>query len=922
MSVLSGLYTLIITPLELLFEVIFTIANRIIGNEGLSIIFLSLAVNFLVLPLYKRADELQAEERDIQAKMASVIKHIKKTFKGDERFFMLQEYYRINHYKPIYALKSSVSLLLQIPFFIAAYNLLSGMQSLNGMSFGFIRDLGQEDTLFMIGSFPVNVLPILMTLINIISGVIYTKGHPLKAKIQVYGLAAVFLVLLYHSPAGLVFYWLLNNIFSLVKNIFYKLKNPKKVLSIVLAIAGTVLLITTAIRTDLDARQKILLATGAVLLGLPLISEVFKKKKEKPMAAAKDTAGFFAGTVLMALITGLLIPSNVINASIEEFIDVTYLYNPALYIVTSMLVSLGCWVLWVGVFYFFANDSLKPLFCKTIWIICGVSVIDYMLFGTNLGTLSSTLQYEKTPTFSLSQYLINFAVVISVAIVCCFIYLKFQKIIKLILTVAILAVFFIGYYQLIGIWGSFDSFKQNYSTPSETLSIPLSKDGNNVIVLMLDRAMGTQVPYILNEKPELKEQFDGFTYYPNTISYGAYTNFGVPAVYGGYEYTPAKMNERSSESLASKQNEALKVMPVLFSENDYNITIFDPSYAGYNWIPDLSIYDDYPEFSCYNSMGQFSIFNSDNYDNSSNEISIRIQELRNRNLFCFSLMKIAPVIMQESLYDNGLYNEACSKTANSEVLSASSLVQSRYGLSKSIGYDANFIDSYSVLYNLPNITEIKDDSDNYFLMMSNDTTHSECLLQEPDYVPAIKVDNTAYDVDMISRYTVNGKTMKMNTEQQVIHYHVNMASFLMLGKWFDYLRENGVYDNTRIIIVADHGRNLGQFDVTCNDSDMEFFMPLMLVKDFNATGFTTSEEFMTNGDTPVLATSGLIDNPINPFTGNPLTSDAKNGPQTVMLSYEWNIRNNNGNTFLPGSWFTFTGGDPHNPDNWVYIGDY
>ena len=51
MNILSALYTLVISPLELLFEVIFTIANRIIGNEGLSIIFLSLAVNFLVLPL-------------------------------------------------------------------------------------------------------------------------------------------------------------------------------------------------------------------------------------------------------------------------------------------------------------------------------------------------------------------------------------------------------------------------------------------------------------------------------------------------------------------------------------------------------------------------------------------------------------------------------------------------------------------------------------------------------------------------------------------------------------------------------------------------------------------------------------------------------------------------------------------------------
>ena len=107
MLFLSMLYTLIISPLELLFEVIFEVANKIIGNAGLSIIFLSLAVNFLVLPLYKRADELQAEERDIQAKMAPRIKQIKSSFQGDERFMMLQEYYRINHYKPIYALKSS-----------------------------------------------------------------------------------------------------------------------------------------------------------------------------------------------------------------------------------------------------------------------------------------------------------------------------------------------------------------------------------------------------------------------------------------------------------------------------------------------------------------------------------------------------------------------------------------------------------------------------------------------------------------------------------------------------------------------------------------------------------------------------------------------------------------------------------------------
>ena len=205
MPILSILYTFILYPLELLFEVVFVIAERITGSAGPAIIILSLVINLLVLPLYKRADELQAEERDIQARMAPRLKRIKKISKGDERFFLIREYYRINHYKPVYALKSSISLLLQIPFFIAAYNLLSGMKSLQGMSFGFISDLGREDASFMIGNFPVNILPILMTLINIVSGIIYTKGHPLKAKIQVYGLAAVFMVLLYHSPSGLVF---------------------------------------------------------------------------------------------------------------------------------------------------------------------------------------------------------------------------------------------------------------------------------------------------------------------------------------------------------------------------------------------------------------------------------------------------------------------------------------------------------------------------------------------------------------------------------------------------------------------------------------------------------------------------------------------------------------------------------------------
>ena len=131
---------------------------------------------------------------------------------------MLQTYYRQNHYKPTDAFKGSVSLLLEIPFFIAAYRFLSGLSAIRGVSFGAIADLGSPDALIQLGAFSINLLPFLMTAVNLISSAIFTKGYPLKTKIQLYGMALFFLVLLYKSPSGLVLYWTLNNVFSLGKN--------------------------------------------------------------------------------------------------------------------------------------------------------------------------------------------------------------------------------------------------------------------------------------------------------------------------------------------------------------------------------------------------------------------------------------------------------------------------------------------------------------------------------------------------------------------------------------------------------------------------------------------------------------------------------------------------------------------------------
>ena len=142
-------------------------------------------------------------------------------------------------------------------------------------------------------------------------------------------------------------------------------------------------------------------------------------------------------------------------------------------------------------------------------------------------------------------------------------------------------------------------------------------------------------------------------------------------------------------------------------------------------------------------------------------------------------------------------------------------------------------------------------------------------------------------------------------------YCVNIATFIALAKWFDYLKKEGVYNNTRIILVADHGFPLRQFEdlIHPNYLDIEGFNPLLMVKDFDSNEpFTTNNQFMTNADVPTLAMKGIIENPVNPFTGLPLSDERKNkGKLYVVDSANWSIYKNNGTTFdvgYDGRWWS------------------
>ena len=885
------LYSFFLTPIQMIFELIYSLAYRSMGSDpGLAIIALSLAMNLLVLPLYRRADAMQEEERVLEAKLHDGVAHIKKTFHGDERTMILQTYYRQNNYSPLYVLRSAVSLLLEIPFFIAAYRFLSELSLLQGVSFGPISDLGKPDGLLSFGDVSINILPVIMTVINLISTYIFTKGYPLKTKIQLYGMAVFFLVFLYDSPAGLVFYWTLNNLFSLVKTIFYKLKNPKKVLRVFMLCVGVCAIAGGAVDycvNDIFERFLFLMGIGLVLLA-PFTVALVKSKMKPPKFKKPEVEYepnkklFLGGAVFLTVLAGILIPSSVINASPQEFIIVGSDLHPIWYVVGTFLTSAGLFILWMSVFYWLFSPKAKVIFERLIVMACSAGTATYLFFGNHHGTLSSELVYDGGISYTVWQMLLNLAVIIAVSKLFLIMTKKKVKLTQGVLVTATLAVLVMSGINIAGIMSSVSQVDMKSLTLTENQpKLTLSKDGKNVVVLMLDRAMGEYVPYIMQEYPELKEDFEGFTYYSDVVSFGGYTNFGVPAMFGGYEYTPAELNKRDTEKLQTKHDESLKVMPVLFDENGYKTTVCDPPYAGYKQIPDLTIYDDYPEIDRYITQG--TVLSPDKKP--------LIIPNRQRNFFCYSIVKMLPTCIQPAIYDEGVYHQLNSVFST-------------------------FEKSYDVLKNMSDITVVNNDNDKCFVMMDNETTHNFVSFNDDDFMeysskkelkPArtIKLEGT-------------GRELKLNTVMQQAHYETNVAAFKRLAEWFKSLKESGVYDNTRIVLCSDHGRGTQQIsdlmidstaydeDVEVRYGDVEFYFPLLMVKDFNSKEYKTSDEFMTNADVPALATDGLIESPKNPFTGKTLDSSAKENPDnlTVIASAEWDVFKNNGTTYIPSRWYS------------------
>ena len=829
LNLLELLYRLLIYPPELLCQVIFAISERIFDNTIISIIVLSIVVNIFCFPLYRRADSIQEEaSRELEA-IRPWSDHIRKTFRGDERFMMLQTYYRQSGYSPTHSLKMSASLLLQIPIFIAAYHFLSHLSYVDGVSLGPISDIGKPDGLIRLGGVTINFLPILMTVINITAGMIYSHGHSVRERVQVFALAAIFLVLLYDSKAALVFYWTLNNFFSLCKNVLIRL--------------------------------------GVIKMeDVELVSD----KSEAALKGDKRSDHIFIlGALFLTFFIGVMIPSQVVSSSPQDFISVIRYRDPMDYVIWAGVLGAGVFVIWTGIYYLLASHKWRKVISAGIWVISAVSVLNYLTLDNESGAISSEMTFDRYVAPGSEAMIVNLLNIIIVMAVCLFVWKYKRNTVPYIMGLLALAAIVMSFMNIRDIRKVTDEayyLGDRYSVPAE---ISFSTRGKNVIVIMLDRADGNLLPYIMNANPELEAQFGGFVYYPNAISFGPSTYYGAPSLFGGYDYVPLAMNARSDEHMTDKVDESLKVMPAYFADLGYDVVVCDPPYAGGNNIPDLSIYDDIGDINVYYMNGAFSR-DDEGFNDNMNDMMMR----RERNMFCYGLTKCAPSFLQSFIYDEGDYN--CVEYTAVGSLQSNQLTK--------------FRNSYLVLQNLDLMTGVVDDDSDHFLMLTNNSTHDIALLNSDIYEGGITAGDSILNLDDPTLRAV---------------YQINEASLKALGGWFDYLRQEGVYDNCRIIITSDHG--YGDIDMfglqhAEGDLDTEFYNCIMLMKDFDSEGFTIDTADITNADTPYLATIGIGDG-INPYTLSPFSS-VPDSAVTVIFSREINPISAGENTYSGCEYYT------------------
>ena len=188
--------------------------HSVVPSWGWSIVIMTICIKLIFWPLTAKASRSQKRMASIQGPMAELKEKHK-----DNPQKMQQETLKLFKEHQVNPVAGCLPMLIQMPIFLGLFYMLRTASELRFESFLWVSDLSLPDTQFVVGGFPINILPMIMGVtmfLQMSMMPVSPTADPMQQKIFKF-LPFIFLIFLYNFSSGLVLYWTVQNILTIIQ---------------------------------------------------------------------------------------------------------------------------------------------------------------------------------------------------------------------------------------------------------------------------------------------------------------------------------------------------------------------------------------------------------------------------------------------------------------------------------------------------------------------------------------------------------------------------------------------------------------------------------------------------------------------------------------------------------------------------------
>ena len=197
--------------------------NSFIPNWGFTIIVVTIMIKLLLWPL--TAIQVRSSKR--MAKIQGPLKEVREKYKSNPQKVQMEtlKLFKENKVNPA---AGCLPLLVQLPIFLGLYFMLRTSSELRFAHFLWIQDLSLPDTITYISNFPINILPLIMGVSMFFQMKLTPSPMTDNTQKRIFQLMPfIFLIFCYNFPSGLVLYWTVQNLLTIVQqSITNRSKDP------------------------------------------------------------------------------------------------------------------------------------------------------------------------------------------------------------------------------------------------------------------------------------------------------------------------------------------------------------------------------------------------------------------------------------------------------------------------------------------------------------------------------------------------------------------------------------------------------------------------------------------------------------------------------------------------------------------------